>query len=185
MELIELEEEELVEKIDAVDLNALLENFESTYEDDVASIRINTLFMDTDGDTFHKLIVKKKRNCVLFIKKNGFIHGNDPDLDSADTDGFYLDDEKAMKLYSLLAHEVSKVESFCDDEPEVGDDYAYVTTKDGDDEWDSESDAMFATPTIFAIFKEFVDMVEEEYGDDYGVYETYRFLINSGSYLED
>ena len=183
MELIELEEEELVEKIDAVDLNALLENSEIGAAD-IPIIRFKRIFMDRDGDTVHQLIAKQKGDCVLFIKRVTYTHCCDPDLDSAETDGFYLSDEKAMKLYSLLASEVSKVEHFYDDEPSVGE-YAYVTTKDGDDEWDSESDAMFATPTIFAIFKEFVAMVAEEHGDCYGVGDTYSFLLSYGSFLED
>ncbi len=178
MELIELDYGEVGTAIDAVDLNSLLEKMGEPSSQAYASIRLNYLCEDRDGDTKHQLIVKKKRDYLLFIKKVIFTHCNDQDLDSADTDAFYLEEERALSLYNLLVKELEKISEFYDEEPYVGDN-TYVTTKDSDNEWADESDPMFTTPVIMAIFKEFVKMVEKEHGDTYGADTTYDILTSS------
>ena len=180
MELFELEEEELIEKIDAVDLNALLENSEIGAAE-IPIIRFKRIFMDREGDTVRQLIAKQKSDSVLFIKRVTYTDFCDPDLDSAETDGFYLDGEEAMKLYKLLATEVNAAQNTYEEVDSS--ECAFVTTKDGDDEWDEESEPIPATPTVFAIFKKFVAMATEQCGDDYGAAATYDWLLSDGTYL--
>ena len=172
------QESNYINNINAIDLNALLEKAGDPSDEEYASIRLRHIIMEMDGDTEHFLIVKKKRDCLLFIKKIKFTHPIDEDLDSAETDAFYIESEKALSLYDLLLKEIEKTSNFYDDDAECYEG-TFIFTKDGDEEWSNLSDAMFTTPTIMAIFKELITIAQEENGSDYGAMDVYDTLSSS------
>ncbi len=190
MNYIELECDKILEKVNAIDVNTLLEKAKACPEAAFDSIALNQLVFDRDGDSYNRLILKKYRNEISFIAKSGFTHGRDDDWDTAELEFEDLEGEKWFLLYNLLATEVQKLITVDKDSCYE----CYLTFKNQDIDESNNCSTHCVTPTVLAIFSEFVNGIEygrerhEEiylwmaHGADDGVIE---FEDNSSSQSEN
>jgi hypothetical protein len=145
-------------KLKPIDLDPLLENLEEVDTDEIDSIRIGYEIDEGYAFSYYYLILKKRGDDIVFIGRNG-CNESDEDLDHAEMVENYYDDERDLRLYALLIHEFNN--SYENGKPSYYDDtfaaVGYPIRK------------ARITPTMMAIFKEFIDWGDDVLNTTYGV----------------
>lgn len=175
-EIIELEEEEIKNKVNAIDLDALIEKMGNIKID--AKSRCVSLvhcIMEPEGDTIYQLDVKPKGDGVeIFAKET---HFEEYECFDEDGDEFiedegeyvtnqihtYLGGERWKNLYKLLIKETNALRELECKPYSIDEYFLYFNI----DEYSLyfDSDKIATSTTALAIFKEFVEGVGEEKSD--------------------
>ena len=183
-------EKEIMEKVNAIDLDALIEKMGAVKID--AKSRCASLVylsMDPAGDTIYQLDVKPKEDGVdIFAKETHFeeygYNDEDEEAEFEECEGEFVTDqihkylggEKWSNLYKLLIKEINTLK---EDEDEFYDEYY-------DEHFlmlnSNEDDKIIPSTTALAIFKAFVEGISEKESDtvffELGFRSTYEMITS-------